>query len=119
MAEKRKGDNNGDICSDKKRAHKTLSFERKLDILKRIDNGEGHGEIARSLGLSRSTVSTIVKNRVKIMEHVKSVGSLKSIIVNPKRSVVTEEMEHVFIIWLDDQAQRPLFQLKLRAFIMT
>jgi hypothetical protein len=63
MAEKRKGDNNGDICSDKKRAHKTLSFERKLDFLKRIDNGEGHGEIARSLGLSRSIVSTIVKKQ--------------------------------------------------------
>jgi DNA-binding NarL/FixJ family response regulator len=90
MAKKRKGDNNGDICSDKKRAHNTNSFERKLDILKRIDNGEGHGEIARSLGLSRSTVSTTVKNRVKVMEHVKRAGSLKSIMVNPKWSVVTE-----------------------------
>jgi hypothetical protein len=115
MVEKRKGDNNGDICSDKKRVHKTRSFERKLDILKRIDNGE----ITRWLGLSRSTVSTTVKNRVKIMEHVKSAGSLKSIMVNPKRSVVTDEMEHVLKIWLDDQAQRPLFQPKLRAFIMT
>jgi DNA-binding NarL/FixJ family response regulator len=47
----------------KKRAHKTLSFERKLDILKRTDNGEGRTEIARSLGLSRSTVSTIVKKK--------------------------------------------------------
>jgi DNA-binding NarL/FixJ family response regulator len=63
MAEKRKGDNNGDICRDKKWAHKTLSFEKKkkkLDILKRTDNGEGHGEIARSLGLSRSTVSILL-----------------------------------------------------------
>jgi hypothetical protein len=48
------------------------------------------------------------------MEHVKSARSLKSIIVNPnkinngdpKRSVVTEEMEHLLKIWLDDQAQR-------------
>jgi len=63
MAKKRKCDNNGDSSSDKKRARKTHSFETKLDILKRIDNGEGHGEIARSLGLSRSTVSTIAKNK--------------------------------------------------------
>jgi transcriptional regulator len=98
MAKKIKGDNNGDISSDKNRAHKTHTFERELDILKCIDNGEGHGEIARSLGLSRSTVSTIAKNRVKIMEHVKSAGSLKSIMVNPKRSVVTEEMEHLLKI---------------------
>jgi DNA-binding NarL/FixJ family response regulator len=32
-----------------------------MDILKRIENGEGHDEIARSLGLSRSTVSTVAK----------------------------------------------------------
>jgi hypothetical protein len=42
------------------------------------------------------------------MEHVKSAGSLKSIMVNPKRSVVTEEMEHLLKIWLDDQAQRSI-----------
>jgi hypothetical protein len=34
----KKGDNNGDICSYKKRAHKTHTFERKVAILKRIDN---------------------------------------------------------------------------------
>jgi hypothetical protein len=98
MAEKRKGDNNGDISSDKKQAHKIYSFETKVDNLKHIDNGEGHGEIARSLGLSRSTVSTTVKNRVKIVEHVKSAGSLKSIMVNSKWSVVTEEMEQLLKI---------------------
>jgi hypothetical protein len=46
-----------------------------MDILKCIDNG-GHVEIACSLGLSCSTVSTIIKNRDKIMEYVKSEGSL-------------------------------------------
>jgi hypothetical protein len=51
------------LAVGKKRVHKTRTFETKMDILKRIDNGEGHGEIARSLGLSRSTVSTVVKNR--------------------------------------------------------
>jgi hypothetical protein len=35
-----------------------------------------------------------------------TVGSLKSITVNPKWSVVTEEMEHLLKVWLDDQAQR-------------
>jgi hypothetical protein len=42
-------------------------------MLKRIDYGEGRGEIACLLGLSCSTVTTIVKElRVKIMGHVKS-----------------------------------------------
>jgi DNA-binding NarL/FixJ family response regulator len=64
MAEKRCV-NNSD-SSDKKQAHKTQSFERKLDILKRTDNGEGHREIAHSLELSNSTVSTIVKIELKL-----------------------------------------------------
>jgi hypothetical protein len=61
MTEKRKGNNNGD-SSDKKRTHKTHMFEKKLHMLKHIDNGERHGVVARSSGLSRSTVSIIVKN---------------------------------------------------------
>jgi hypothetical protein len=76
-----------------------------MDILKFIDNG-GHGEIARSLGLSNSIVSTIVKNRDNIMEYVKSAGSLQSVMVNPERGVSTEEMEYLLKIWLDDQAQK-------------
>jgi hypothetical protein len=38
-------------------------------------------------------MSITVKNIVKIMEHVKSAGSLQSIMVNPERSVLIEEME--------------------------
>jgi hypothetical protein len=87
-------------------ARKTHTFETKMDILKRIDNGEGHGEIACSLGLSRSTVSTVVKNKNKIMEYVKSAGSLQSVMVNPKHGVLIYEMERLLKIWLDDQAQK-------------
>jgi hypothetical protein len=37
--------------------------------------------------------------------------------VNPNRSVVTEEMEHLLKIWLDDQAQRriPVSQVIISA----
>jgi hypothetical protein len=104
MAEKRK--NCGDNASSRKKlAHTTHTFETKMDILKCIDNG-GHGKTARSLGLSRSTVSTVVKNRDKIMEYVKSAGSFKSVMVNPKHGVLIEEIEHLLKIWLDDQAQK-------------
>jgi predicted transcriptional regulator len=60
MTEKGKCDNNGD-SSDQNPVHKTHSFEIKLDILKQIENGEGHGEIARLLRLSRSTMSITLK----------------------------------------------------------
>jgi hypothetical protein len=60
MAEKRKCDSNDD-SSDQNQAHKTRSFETKLDILKHIDKGEGHGETTGLLELSHSTNSIIVK----------------------------------------------------------
>jgi hypothetical protein len=75
VAEKKKYDNNSD-SSDQNRSNETRSFETKLDILKHVDNAEGHGGRVRSLGLSRSTMSITGKNVVKIMEHVKSAGSL-------------------------------------------
>jgi hypothetical protein len=46
------------------------------------------------------------KNLVKIMEHVKSAGSLQSRMVNAKQCVLIEEMVHLLKIWLDDKAQR-------------
>jgi hypothetical protein len=77
-----------------------------MDFLKRIDNEERHGKIEHSLGLSHSTVGTVVKNRDKIMEYVKSASTLQSVMVNPKCGVLIEEMEHLPKIWLDDQAQK-------------
>jgi hypothetical protein len=106
MAEKKKKIVVTMLAVGEKQAHETHTFEAKMDILKRVDNGEGHGEIAHLLGLSRSTVSTVVKNRDKIMEYVKSAGSLQSVMVNPKRGVFIEEMERLLKIWLDDQAQK-------------
>jgi DNA-binding NarL/FixJ family response regulator len=82
VVQQRKCDNNSD-SSDQNRPYKTHLLETKLDILKHIDNGEGHGEIACLLGLSCSTMSITAKNIVKLMEHVKSAGNLQSIMVNP------------------------------------
>jgi hypothetical protein len=40
------------------------------------------------------------------MEYVKSAGRLQSAMVNPKRGVLTEEMERLLKIFLDDRAQK-------------
>jgi hypothetical protein len=105
MAEERKCDSNSG-SSDQNRAHKTHSFEIKVGILKHTDNRAGHGEIADLLWLPRSKMINYFKNIFKIMENVKSVGSLQSIMMNLKRSVLIEEMEDLLKIRLDDKAQR-------------
>jgi hypothetical protein len=43
MASRKKGDN---TSGSNKRMHRTQSYELKLEILKHIEKGEGHAEIA-------------------------------------------------------------------------
>jgi hypothetical protein len=61
------------------------------------DSGEGHGGLAH---WGCHIPQYYCKKIVKIMEHVKSVGILQSIMVNPKRSAVMGEMEHLLKVWM-------------------
>ena len=67
MAPKRKSD--AKDGSEKKR--KAISMETKVDIIKRSEKGETPTNIGNLLGLSQSTVATIIKDKNRIMEHVK------------------------------------------------
>ncbi|KAL6476399.1 hypothetical protein MHYP_G00148980 [Metynnis hypsauchen] len=60
MAPKRKEDSSDGSASKKRKA---ITKELKLDIVKRSDKGETETNIGRSLGLSRSTVATIIKDK--------------------------------------------------------
>jgi IS30 family transposase len=51
---------------------KALSVDEKFAIITRIKNGEANVEVAKSLGLSHSTVSTIWKDRQKFEDAFKS-----------------------------------------------
>ena len=66
MAPKRKADSSDGSASKKRKA---ITMEEKLDIIKRAEKGETPTNIGRSLGFSRSTVATIIKDR--ILDHVK------------------------------------------------
>ena len=67
MTPKRKSD--AKDGSEKKR--KAISMETKVDIIKRSEKGETPTNIGNLLGLSQSTVATIIKDKNRIMEHVK------------------------------------------------
>lgn len=54
-------------CSgDPVKKRKTISLETKLEVLRRAEAHEGHTYIGRALGLSESTVRTIIKHRNSI-----------------------------------------------------
>ena len=61
-----------DSCSPKKR--QAISFETKVAIIRKIDAGEKHANVARFFLMSPSTVNTIYKQKDCILEHVKSIN---------------------------------------------
>ncbi|KAM4045427.1 tigger transposable element-derived protein 1-like [Anomaloglossus baeobatrachus] len=99
---KRKAD--FDTCASKKR--KAITMEVKVDIIRRSDKGETPTEIGRSLGLSRSTVVTIIKDKDRILEHVKGCAPMKATVITKQRSGLIIEMERLLVLWLEDKNQR-------------
>ncbi|KAM3936867.1 tigger transposable element-derived protein 1-like [Leptodactylus fuscus] len=102
MAPKRKPESS-DTSGSKKR--KAITMEVKVDIIRRSDKGETPTEIGRSLGLSRSTVATIIKDKVRILEHVKGSAPMKATVITKQRSGLIIEMERLLVLWLEDQNQ--------------
>ncbi|XP_064092997.1 tigger transposable element-derived protein 1-like isoform X2 [Macrobrachium nipponense] len=84
---------------------KAITMDVKLDIIKRSEKGETNTEIGRSLGLSRTTVLSIVKDKQRILEHVKIVGPNETVITK-QRTANLVEMETLLVTWLEDQNQR-------------
>ena len=62
-------------------------------------------DITRSYNKNHSTIGTILKNKDKIMEHVKSAVSMMLTIILKKCGKVMEEMEKLLSVRLQDQPQ--------------
>ncbi|XP_045104158.1 tigger transposable element-derived protein 1-like [Portunus trituberculatus] len=103
MAPKGKADSSECSASKKRKA---ITMEVKVDIIKRSQKGETPTNIGRSLGLSRSTVATIIKDKERIMEHVKGSAPMKATVITKQRSGLIIEMERLLVVWLEEQNQR-------------
>ncbi|XP_066122347.1 uncharacterized protein [Saccopteryx bilineata] len=103
MAPKRKSESSDGSASKKRKA---ITMEVKLDIVKRSEKGESATNIGHVLGLSRSTVATIIKDKDRILEHVKGSAPMKSTVITKQRSGIMIEMERLLVLWLEDQHQR-------------
>nr|XP_033817702.1 tigger transposable element-derived protein 1-like isoform X1 [Geotrypetes seraphini] len=103
MSQKRKFDASAGDASKKR---KTITIEQKVEIIKRSERGETPSSIGKALGYSRSTIGTILKDKVKIMDYVKGCAPLKATIITKQRSSLIIKMEKLLIVWLEDQNQR-------------
>ena len=78
MAPKLKADSSDGSASKKR---KTIAMEVKLGIIKQSKNDETPMSIRRSLGLSRSIVTTILKDKKRIIEHLKTSAPMKATVI--------------------------------------
>ena len=62
-------------------------------------------DIAHSYNMNHSIIGTNLKNKDKIMEHVKSAVLMMSTVILKKHGKVLEEMEKLLSMWMQDQHQ--------------
>ena len=77
-----------------------------MKVIKEYEGGKKVNSIARDNQLSHSTVSTILKDRERIKEAVKSSAPIKSTIITKQREGPIAEMEKMLYTWLEDNRQR-------------
>ncbi|XP_007431162.1 CENPB DNA-binding domain-containing protein 1, partial [Python bivittatus] len=81
-------------------------MEMKVEILKKIDWGKKVANVVHAYGMNRFMIGMIIKNKEKIMEHVKSSVPIQSMIISKRRGKVMEELERLLGMWIEDQHQR-------------
>jgi transposase-like protein len=92
--------------SQRMRKRSKIDLETKMKIITKYETGQRLSAIARELGLSASTVNTIVKNADRIKEHVRGCAPMKSTIITKQRSRAIYETENFLTMWINDQIQK-------------
>ncbi|KAK1327297.1 hypothetical protein QTO34_014986 [Cnephaeus nilssonii] len=103
MAPKHKADSSDGSATKRRKA---MTMEVKGDIIRRSEKGETPKNIDRLLGQSPTTVSTIIKDQKRVLEHVKGSAPMKSTVVTEQQSGLIIEMERLLVLWLDEQQRR-------------
>jgi hypothetical protein len=88
--------------SSVKRTRKSVSLEIKYKIIKLSDSGESNTKIAQKFKLPRTTVVSIMKNKARILEEIKSHAPMQAKYIRQRAGLIAE-MEKLLVIWLDDQ----------------
>jgi len=99
------------------RKRSKIDLEMKMKMITKYENGQSLSVISRELGLSVSTVNTIVKDADRIKEHVRESAPIKSTVITKQRSRAIYETEKLLTIWIKDQIQKhvPLTMVLIKA----
>ncbi|KAG0722090.1 Tigger transposable element-derived protein 2 [Chionoecetes opilio] len=86
-----------------------MKLEEKVNVLERLDEGETIAEIAENIKVNESTVRSIKKNRIKIMNVFKA--SIRSISIAPATTPILntkEKIEQKLLVWINDLKRRKM-----------
>lgn len=97
---------------------RTFTVKEKVDIISRLQKGENNVDLCKQFGVSHSTISTMWKNRTKIMECFES----KSLKIKKNRNPTHQDIENALVVWFKAQRSQnvpisgPLLQEKANHF---
>jgi hypothetical protein len=89
-----------------KNKRSVIDLETKHKIILQFESGKKVKDIAYDLKLSHSTISTILKDKKRILEAVKESTSMKSTIITKNRQGPIHDMEKLLVIWMEDLIQK-------------
>lgn len=91
---------------DSSKKRNVISLETKRNIVQRHEAGETISSMATKYKMNRSTIATILSQKVQIKDFKLPDAPLKASKMTKRRGLVLEEMERLLVIWIEDQHQR-------------
>ena len=84
-----------------------MKLEQKVNVVERLDEGESLAEIAEDLGVHESTIRSIRKNRIRIMNIYKaSINSISMTSSTYPKSTINGKIEKRLLAWINDLKRR-------------
>jgi hypothetical protein len=91
-----------------KKTKKSLTLEKKLDVIKRYEHNKRTVDIVRVTGISESTLRTVRNQDEKIKESRKGATRMTASKITQIRPPIMEKLERMFAQWTEHQNQQAI-----------
>jgi kinesin family protein 6/9 len=85
-------------------SRKVLTLERRLEVVKHLENGKSSREIAQIMGVGRTQIQTINKRKAEILEDYEN--NISSDRKRKRHKTGNEEINELCWTWFQDVVQR-------------
>ncbi|MPC83881.1 Tigger transposable element-derived protein 1 [Portunus trituberculatus] len=96
------------ISSPSPKKHNFWPSKDKLELIRKCEAGIAHSVVAVQMGVPKSTVTTIWKNRDQNRETAASTTSVTSLVLRGSRDSHLDTMEDMLIKWIEDRTQHKM-----------